>query len=144
MRTFRSNWILYGTLSLLTAGVYAGGSRKPFDPATANQSTDPTPSTKASPMTPDASNTIPGEYLIAFESPAAASKRADLFKRHGATEKQKVGAGHLYLIEVQGDSKEIIAAMEKESGVRYIEPNLKMHLMPMKQDAKKSHHKKSE
>jgi hypothetical protein len=86
------------------------------------------------PRKPDA---VENEYLIAFKDQAAVDGRASLFAKHKAVEKEKVGSGHLYLIEVEGDSDVIIKALEAEPGVRYVEPNLKMRIQPLPSHDKK-------
>jgi len=71
---------------------------------------------------------VPGQYLISFEASVSASDRAELFKKWGVKELEKVGSTPLYLIEVpsEADAKATLKGLKASPGVRYVEANLKM------------------
>ncbi len=75
------------------------------------------------------SPSVPGEYLISFEASVSDATRADLFRKWGVKELEKVGSTPLYLIEVSEKSgpEKILAGLRATPGVRYVEANLKMH-----------------
>ena len=78
-------------------------------------------------------NVFEREFLVAFADAAASSRRAEIFARHSLREVERVGSGELYLVEAPKgtDAKTLIKAVSLEPGVRYIEPNLRMSIMPV-------------
>lgn len=79
-------------------------------------------------------NTVPREFLVAFQDDKAAEGRAEMFARHDVEEVEKVGSTATYLVRSSADvdSKTLIKKMESEKGVRYVEPNIRYRLFPAK------------
>jgi hypothetical protein len=73
---------------------------------------------------------VAGQYLISFEAGTAEEQRAELFKKLGVKEIEKVGSSPLYLIEIPPDPaselENILQKLRNSKGVRYVEPNFVM------------------
>lgn len=92
------------------------------------------PQVQGAPVKTPSTSAVPREFLVAFTDDKAAEGRADMFARHQVREVNKVGSTATYLVrsEVDVEDKALIAQMQGEPGVRYVEPNLRYRLFPMK------------
>jgi hypothetical protein len=83
---------------------------------------------------PPVSSQISQEYLVAFANEISSAERQSLWAKFPEVrEKEKVGSSPLYLIQIQTENHKAIAdKIARESGIRYVEPNLKMRMFPKK------------
>lgn len=130
-------------LVTLASAAWAGGPRKPKDepqplpsltPAATAAEAPPVRERKA-PVKPKTPDQVAHELLVAFESDAAATHRDALFSKVGVVEKNKVGSTALYLVIVPpaADPKVATEALKAGPGVKYVEPNLRFRILPVKE-----------
>ena len=71
---------------------------------------------------------VPGQYLISFESDISDAQRSKLFNAQKVTLLEKVGSSPLYLIEINtANVQETIDSLKNSPGVRYVEANIIMN-----------------
>lgn len=89
---------------------------------------------QGAPVKTPSTSAVPREFLVAFTDDKTAEGRAEMFARHQVKEVNKVGSTATYLVRTESDvdGKELIAQLQAEKGVRYVEPNLRYRLFPMK------------